>query len=100
MILIFVGRTVSEGSYPHLAAHLWIIHLYKRKRDHQDFDDHSDMSSFWVAGKLLAKVFLILSALQTKPDTCANIVDPDETAHNKPSHQDLYSLPFCFETQG
>ena len=33
-----------------------------------------------------------LSDFQTKPNTCANSVDPDETARNKPSHQDLYAL--------
>ena len=38
----------------------------------------------------LYKVGLTLSALQTKPDTCANSVDPDETARNEPSHQDLH----------
>ena len=27
----------------------------------------------------------------------ANNVDPDETAHNEPSHQDLHCLPFCFD---
>ena len=27
----------------------------------------------------------------------ANSVDPDETAHNEPSHQDLHCLPFCFD---
>ena len=26
----------------------------------------------------------------------ANSVDPDETAHDEPSHLDLYCLPFCF----
>ena len=26
----------------------------------------------------------------------ANSVDPDETAHNEPSHQDLHCLPFLF----
>ena len=25
----------------------------------------------------------------------ANSVDPDETAHNEPSHQDIRCLPFC-----
>ena len=39
---------------------------------------------------------LTLSALQTKPDTCANSVDPDEMACNKPSHQDLHCLPLRF----
>ena len=33
--------------------------------------------------------------MQTKTDTCANSVDPDKTAHNEPSHQDLHCLPFC-----
>ena len=28
--------------------------------------------------------------------TFANIVDPDETAQNEPSHQDLQCLPFFF----
>ena len=39
---------------------------------------------------------LTLSALQTKHDTCANSVDPNETAHYELSHQDLHWLPFCF----
>ena len=38
---------------------------------------------------------MILSALQTNTDTFANSVDPDETAHHEPSHQDLHCLPFC-----
>ena len=29
-----------------------------------------------------------LSALQTKTDTCANSIDPDETARDEPSHQE------------
>ena len=33
---------------------------------------------------------LILSALRIKPDTSANNVDPDETAHYEPSHQVLH----------
>ena len=37
---------------------------------------------------------LTLSALQTKTDTFANSVDPDEMAHNEPSQQDLHCLPF------
>ena len=40
--------------------------------------------------------WLTLSAQQTKTDTCANSVDPDETARNGPSHQDLHYLPFGF----
>ena len=35
-------------------------------------------------------------ARQTKTDTCANSVDPDETTRNEPSHQALHCLPFCF----
>ena len=27
----------------------------------------------------------------------ANSLDPDETAHLEPSHQDLHYLPFCFD---
>ena len=38
---------------------------------------------------------LTLQALQTITNTCANSVDPDETAHKEPSHLDLYCLPFC-----
>ena len=34
--------------------------------------------------------------MQTKTDICANSIDPDETAHNEPSHQDLHFLSFCF----
>ena len=39
---------------------------------------------------------LTLSALLTKT-ILANSVDPDETAHNEPSHQDLHCLAFCFD---
>ena len=40
---------------------------------------------------------LTFSALQTKSDTCVNGVDPDETARNEPSHQDLQCLQlYCF----
>ena len=41
-------------------------------------------------------LFQILPALQTKPDTFTNIVDPDETARNEPSNQDLHCSPFWF----
>ena len=37
-----------------------------------------------------------ISVLQAKLDTYANSVDPDETAHYEPSHQDLHYLPFFF----
>ena len=33
---------------------------------------------------------LTFSAQQTKPNICANSVDPDETARNEPSHQELH----------
>ena len=39
---------------------------------------------------------LTLSSLQTNTGTFANSADPDETAHNEPSHQDLQCLPFCY----
>ena len=32
---------------------------------------------------------------QTKAPTLANSVDPDDTAHDEPSHQDLHCLQFC-----
>ena len=35
--------------------------------------------------------------MQTYTEAFANNVDPDITAHNEPSHQDLYFLPFSFE---
>ena len=35
------------------------------------------------------------SVLHTLTYTCANSADPDETARNEPSHQDLLCLPFC-----
>ena len=46
---------------------------------------------FFFCGQLCP---LTLSALQTRPDTRTNNVDPDETAHNVLSHQDLHCLPF------
>ena len=39
---------------------------------------------------------LTVSLLLSKTGTCTNSADPDETARNEPSHQDLHSLPFCF----
>ena len=39
-----------------------------------------------------------LSSLQTETDNCANSVEPDETARDELSHQDLHCLPFCFIT--
>ena len=33
-------------------------------------------------------------SLQTKLDTCANRVDPDEMASNQPSYHDLHCLLF------
>ena len=39
---------------------------------------------------------LNLPVLQIKTGTFANNVDPDETAHNEPSHQDLHCLLFTF----
>ena len=41
---------------------------------------------------------LSFSSLQTNTNTCANSVDPDETARNEPSHQDLHCLQFCFSS--
>ena len=38
-----------------------------------------------------------LSSQQTKIDTFANSVDPDKTARNKPSHQNLHYLPFLID---
>ena len=46
-----------------------------------------------VTGKTLT---FNLSTLQTNTETYANSADPDETARNEPSHQDLHCLPFCF----
>ena len=41
------------------------------------------------------RTLLTLSAQKTKTDTFENSVDPDETAHNELSQQDLHYLPFC-----
>ena len=39
---------------------------------------------------------LTLLVLQTKRDTFANSVDPNETGRNEPSHQTLQCLTFFF----
>ena len=39
---------------------------------------------------------LTLLVWQTKTNTCANNVDPDDMAHNELSHPDLHCLPFYF----
>ena len=36
----------------------------------------------------------LYSALHTETSVFANRVDPDETAHNEPSHQNLHCLQF------
>ena len=40
-------------------------------------------------------VKVILSSLQTSSDTFANSADPDETARDEPSYQDIHDIPFC-----
>ena len=54
----------------------------------------SHTSKCTISG-LIAQLYLTLSALQTVTDTFANSVDPDETAHNEPSHQHLHCILFC-----
>ena len=49
----------------------------------------------WISSFEFIQVGLTLSALLTNTDTFANSVNPGETTQNKPSHQDLYCLPFC-----
>ena len=40
-------------------------------------------------------IFTLLT-LQTSAETFEDSADPDETARNKPSHQDLHSVLFWF----
>ena len=51
--------------------------------------------SLIILGILISSSPLSLSAWKTKISTCANSVDPDETACHEPSHQELHCLPFC-----
>ena len=44
---------------------------------------------------LISNMFINFLALKTMTDTFSNSADPDETAHNEPSHQDLLCLQFC-----
>ena len=44
----------------------------------------------------LEKKGLTTFTLQTKTNSFANKVDPDETARNEPSHLDLHCLPLCW----
>ena len=46
--------------------------------------------------KFNMKTYVILSFLQTNTDKFENSTDPDETAHNGPSHQDLHYLPLFY----
>ena len=49
-----------------------------------------------LAGYLLYHcAFNPLSRVDQDRLFCKQCVDPDETAHNEPSHQDLHCLPFC-----
>ena len=55
------------------------------------------MSSAKILHSMLNVKQFIPNVLQNGTyDTYANSVDPDETARNEPSHQDIYCLPFCF----
>ena len=50
------------------------------------------------ASKIVNVTYILtLSTLYTKTDAFANSVEPDETAHNEPSHQDLHCLQFYFD---
>ena len=60
--------------------------LYQSNKKKNSISQHGNISMS----------LLTLSAWQTKTDTCANGVDPDETAHNELSHQDLHCLLFLF----
>ena len=51
---------------------------------------------FLLANKkcMLSKLINLFNPV-AKTATFANNVDPDEMAHDEPSHQDLHCLPFC-----
>ena len=42
---------------------------------------------------ILKDLFLTVKGPKTTIAECANTADPDETAHNEPSHLDLQCLP-------
>ena len=44
----------------------------------------------------ITKTYEPFKPRRPKSDTCANSVDPDETAHNEPSHQDPHCLSSFF----
>ena len=47
--------------------------------------------------KDLIEFFLTILSLQIKLNNCANSADPDETARDEPSHQDLHCLPYYYD---
>ena len=56
---------------------------------HRSFLSQSSVVSFPIIG-------WTLTAWQTNTYTFVNSVDPDETARNEPSHQELHCLPLYF----
>ena len=76
--------------------------LYKATNHTQTAEIMNKITLHIYAIQLVFSVFLknemfTLSAPQTKPNTSANREDPDETAHNEPSHLNLHCLPFRFQ---
>ena len=51
------------------------------------------MSKWWETSKVFYQNTLTLKARNTTIAEFANTADPDETAHNEPSHLDLQCLP-------
>ena len=52
-------------------------------------ENEDDLTLLTMTKKKKIKYALTLSVWQIKIDSCANCVDPDETACNEPRHQDL-----------
>ena len=51
---------------------------------------------YTVCAGIRAEEMLTLPSQQTDRDTFVNGADPDETARNEPSHQDLHCLQLCY----
>ena len=104
-IWIFTGRScdlVRNGSYRKLPLLRLLMRIVMSRQTEQTLIRRCVTLDTWSGNNLHLHVCCSVRFWNTKPltplaDTCANSVDPDETAHNEPSHLDLHCLQSGFE---
>ena len=83
------GEVFRGGKACLLGSEMALRHINER----EDILDNYKLNLIWRDSQVRG---LNLLSLQSKADTYANSVDPDETARHEPSHQSLHCLQFCY----